>query len=1006
MISKNPVLSFCSKFWLSTLCLFAQISFSQSYHFINYTDQDGLSSNEVHTVFENKDGSMLFGTDRGLQHFDGQTFKPVAFKRQDLVRSAVIFAIYQDSSSTIWVNTYRNGIFYLENDTLHEHPFNAKILEHGKAEKQRYLIFGNENDLYFFYGKQRNPFVYKVENDGSITRIGSSDIRDFFLQKNANLQPSRIKRFSLFKLNNKPIFNKALTTKLNTTRVYYEALDTSIQNQILFNDSLFSIFTLTEDLDKDYPDGLSFCLNEHQGEIWTAYKRNLIHLDSNLNQISVSAFSKNIQSIISFGEDQIICTKEGAFLLYKQQGLWKRDTVLKSLVTTEALIDKTGGLWITTTTKGVFYSPNPYLKKLNFPADQNNVSFVETSDSLLAFFLRPDHLQVQHLTTHKPLFKTLSGVQFLYLDEGYLQASGLSIDFKSSPKLVPVDTHLPNSKDITLIPGTDSLAIATQSYGVQFISKGENWEQQKQQALDTIANNYIVHFFRKRLYVGNASGVYTTDRNSGENRKFLPEKISGHIKDIEHTGNFLLISTLNNGLFVCDKEELIYHSKGKNAQIPVNCGTLATQNDSTFWMGSDKGLFKLILREKDLKSTLFNVDDGLISNNINDVSILNGTVYLATDQGICYIKTHDLKTNSSTIPFDIQLPNLNFEGPLTERIIELKKGKRDVYLVLHEKSVKHSEGLTYSYTLNGKTENTISSPLNSISFGNLKPGLNEVSINIANANEVWNKEPALIKIWAPPHFYEKSSFKMLFVLSSLSLIILSTYLFYRQKDRNRKRKFDFALAQYNTLSLQLSPHFIFNSLNSIQYLSISKSHIAVNQFVANLARLTRNILEHSKQRLIPLATEIENLKLYLEIEKNRFEHKPIEIDFKVDPKLDTTNSLIPPMIIQPSVENAIWHGLLNKKDNRNLSIQVNALNKGFEVKIIDNGIGLHTPQDNDLKIKGQTSIGIKNTQQRVDLYNQMNLGIASYSLIELKENNKPIGTKAHFTFKPSLKSNS
>ena len=201
------------------------------------------------------------------------------------------------------------------------------------------------------------------------------------------------------------------------------------------------------------------------------------------------------------------------------------------------------------------------------------------------------------------------------------------------------------------------------------------------------------------------------------------------------------------------------------------------------------------------------------------------------------------------------------------------------------------------------------------------------------------------------------------------------------------------------LRSQMNPHFIFNSLASVQYFILSKQESKAADYLNRFSKLIRLILDNSRNELIPIRQELEAIKLYLDIETNRFNNQ-FQYQIHIEDELSTSEILIPPLLIQPFVENAIWHGLLKStKDLKTLNIsltQDQAEPNTFLCEIDDNGIG----RASSLKLKKYAethhSYGLNLIKERVTLYNQNNKGVISFNIIDKFEDGEPTGTKVIF----------
>ncbi|MCD4698331.1 MAG: tetratricopeptide repeat protein [Bacteroidales bacterium] len=218
---------------------------------------------------------------------------------------------------------------------------------------------------------------------------------------------------------------------------------------------------------------------------------------------------------------------------------------------------------------------------------------------------------------------------------------------------------------------------------------------------------------------------------------------------------------------------------------------------------------------------------------------------------------------------------------------------------------------------------------------------------------------------------KKQSVQLYFLIAFIILItvvvllIFSKYKF-RQKHLRIKLEMKNLETEQRLLRSQMNPHFIFNSMNSIQsYISGNDSFTAMT-YLSKFAQLMRNILDNSRKSLIALSDEINTLELYMELESIRF-NKKFDCKIEVDPELPVDAIYIPPMLIQPFVENSIKHGLRNKKSKGLLEIEFRQNNKLITCIVKDNGIGREKAMElNKEKNKTHQSLGMQVTRERLD----------------------------------------
>lgn len=191
-------------------------------------------------------------------------------------------------------------------------------------------------------------------------------------------------------------------------------------------------------------------------------------------------------------------------------------------------------------------------------------------------------------------------------------------------------------------------------------------------------------------------------------------------------------------------------------------------------------------------------------------------------------------------------------------------------------------------------------------------------------------------------------------------------------------------SEMNSLRLQMNPHFIFNSLNSIRYFILKEDSEKATAYITSFSKLLRMILHHSKQLEISLKDELTALKLYMMFESERFAEK-FEYDLIVDEQINQERTYVQPLLIQPFVENAIWHGLMHKKDPGKLLVAIDKIKTNLiEISIEDNGIGQTKAAELKSKKHGnQKSYGMDITESRLQAMNKLSKGKAGFEVIDL-----------------------
>ena len=303
--------------------------------------------------------------------------------------------------------------------------------------------------------------------------------------------------------------------------------------------------------------------------------------------------------------------------------------------------------------------------------------------------------------------------------------------------------------------------------------------------------------------------------------------------------------------------------------------------------------------------------------------------------------------------------------------------------------------LQYKYILEGKDVNWTYSVSTSVYYASLQPGYYTFKVFAMNDSGIWSRTPAIVTFNISQPFYAS----IWFILSGILLLIVLLFivLFFINKQNQQKNKLleeqkqKILFSELQVLRNQMNPHFIFNTLNSIQsFITNNESKDAVI-YLSKFAKLMRATLANTKRQKISLKDEIDTLRLYLELEQLRLNNK-FSYEIIVDDKIDIHYEQVPSMLIQPYVENAIWHGISTLEGKGIIRVQF-LLEKENLLKCIieDNGIGRE--QAMKTKKSTSTSFGMSITKERIEILNSLEGSNLTIKVHDLTKNNKPAGTR-------------
>ena len=329
---------------------------------------------------------------------------------------------------------------------------------------------------------------------------------------------------------------------------------------------------------------------------------------------------------------------------------------------------------------------------------------------------------------------------------------------------------------------------------------------------------------------------------------------------------------------------------------------------------------------------------------------------------------------------------------LSTDILLLKPHQRKIQFDLGIKARKYNTSETYFYKLNNDEDWNLAVN-GKVDLGELSYGNHEIFGKVEYSGQVM--EGTVKRFYIRPHFYETTWFKSLLFLCIIGIL---SFFYVMVSGRKRDQKnFEQQLLnlEMNALRSQMNPHFLFNSLNSIKNYVVSKSKDEAADYLTKFSILMRMILENSRKKFLYLSEEIEMLSLYVEMEQRRLNHSfkyLVDVDDRVD-----MSFFLAPLLLQPYVENAIWHGLMNKEGHRHLLLKVEPKDSGILCTIRDNGVG--RDQTEMLKkgnVSTKKSLGLKITNDRFKRINQMYGIKADVRTIDLYDNNGlATGTEVH-----------
>jgi ligand-binding sensor domain-containing protein/two-component sensor histidine kinase len=962
-----------------------EIIYPQSPSFYHYNTSDGLASSTVYNAFQDKKGFIWFGTLNGLNRFDGKKF--ITYRMNDGLNSNSITCITENEKGELFISNHQKGINRFRN---------------GKFENLRNTIGGERINLTYLL--ENKGILYGFETYGAISIIEKSD--DY------NLRRHPLVVYRLMKTEEKKIF--ALTSNgiyrldnKNLEKLRIDGLpDGNIYSSALKNDGSY------------FAGGNGIIYQIKNDRMVGSYSVNLFEENIVFNLIVDS--HRNIWFSIK-GKGFYVIPSGSKKIINLGIKLGLENTQINSMME-----DNEGNIWAATYGKGVYCLTNLYIQSYteNDGLINNHINSIQKSES------------------GKIIIGTINGISIL--KDGII----VPLKYSSGNIITGYINNIVDSKNYFTVSLTSQKAQSTfVNYGdLRFrITRSQSFCEKSDGLFlfGSIDNNIIVE--KKFSYQKYSKWIYVFGDSNYANRiNYLFEDSKKNIWAATNLG----LCKLSYGKDDITKWKKIFFPNDPvlNSKITF----IYEDKENNLWFAGSNGIAQYKLVDNSIMSytNILGYDmsgsTSIVRDNINRIWIGNMRgVYLYDGKSIKHIDSQSGLTSSEVLSlcYDDKLNRLNIgtsDGMCELNIsmfdnyntsppkifvnkvvsgdstytdyssLEFDRDKNNVSIDLSAINYSSPGTLIYKYKLNEKWYETNNNVLN---FSSLQNGKYDLQIAARTQNSGWSN-PYHLSFVIKPGFTETIWFKAGFFLLVFSIALF--VLLWRLKQKTKRISEQLELNErinslrHEALSAMMNPHFIFNALSSVQYLINHQRNEEANNYIAMMAKLIRKNLDTAGSGFILLSEEISRLKLYLDLEKLRFQEKfSYTIIIGSDVSIDST--MIPNMIIQPFVENSLWHGIINsgKKGRLTISflhedIEIDSLiSKSLLIKVTDNGIGIKEALKN--KKEDHISKGIQIIEERLRLLSTKLELPKPIILEDLSErNNNSHGTEVIISLPPTL----
>jgi len=958
---------FCKAYTICFLFFFIPvIALADNDNFTHLTVKDGLLNSTVYYAMQDSKGFIWFCTETGVNRYNGSTFE--SFTINNGLGDNEIFKCFEDSKGRIWFLSYNGQLSYYYKGIIYNHK-NAP-----------WLFYRSSGAFLLDILEDKNGIIWITTSSDDVLKIVNNTIE---------------------------IITPPFTTKQQHNKFYLAA------NLFVENDSVKKfVETYSAAHDSIY---LFNLINKDLSFIGvgrkTLFQQQSIHFYDRHSQIFLvdkTLIKYNTKGFAMFDAAQFGITSRLMCFLTDGNNFWlgtAGDGVLKTDTTfsnkkilhllpgktiTSMLKDNENNLWFATHGDGVFLL-------------RNNGDYITTLPTKTTY-----SIGIVTNKTHRNVIAGNDNSDIYFLnDTGITSAFPVSkTKFNRIRDIIPIaDTAIYIGADDQLLyrynikTKTIARLGPQQGYKNYSIAADNTLWICSNACIYKISGNNITSEYRIKnmgkcttiafssdttCYMGTTNSLYKISNiNKSQYQTILYDSVLitsiSDLKIIEHT---LWVATHGNGIFILKDDTVYKHITSQNDNITSNvCQKLYDDRERFVWLCTNNGI-SVINRDNYNCYRNLTTNIGLTSTDIKGIAANGDYMYIATAEGTNIFKFSTSLGNSK--PPNIYFTNFRKENteiidPGDTVTFNYFKGFIDIFFTAISFQSPSDIQYEYKFENDEKWHNTKST---NISLSNLQPGNYKLLCRARKYNSAWSS-PALLNIIINPLWYQTNWFYgaviLLIILAIYLIIYLRTKAIHRQVAAQTLLQNKIRDLENKSLAYQMNPHFIFNSLNTIQqFMLVEKQEQGLN-YLNDFSVLMRKMLENSRKPYITLNEEIDFLTRYLQLEQIRFNNK-FEYSIDIEKELLADDIKIPPVLFQPLLENAIKHGIATNSKGV-VSLKIEKEGDCLKGIVEDNGIGIFSSTSNTGDIQKE-STALKVLEERLKLISTNKGKTGSIQLID------------------------
>lgn len=978
--------------------------------FENYSSRDGLTQNSCFSIAQDSDGFMWFGTQDGLNRFDGNEFKvyyPASGIGEKFTSNHIWTLQYREESDELWVGTYGGLCIYLPGaDTIRAigdiYPFAAAL----NSMAIRKIVSGQSGHMWVI-----------TTNNGLIdVDIPGQKLKRYF---NTSEYAGQVMDFVVLGerliagLKNQ-LFMASTDSDIVEFQPVGEIVYPSPINAIYGHDERLFIGTLSS--------GVYVCENLEEGRIHQVL--------GNLNFGGVDCFGME-------GEDYLwIGTRGNGIIRYNIQtqtyqisryNRYEPYSIGSDFVL-DLFLDQQNIMWCGLSGGGIskfdplmfqFYNlANEPMAPVSLPENMiysihqdGNGHYYAGGQNKGLMSWNPENDKVEHYLVSEvegaPENKIFD-IEESENEKLWIASWGGLFEFDKNTGTFEncSDPEFPQSRGLLSVHrlSHDGLFVSGDYGPAIFDPSTRQWSVAE---LDFLGD---FHFISRYIYEDQSGVLWIcSERKSlvrldltGRQVKAIEKvgKISKTTRHLLPSGDVFWIAT-DQGIVVYDmiRDQVLQHITLE--EIGPSNVVYSIQQDSKgfFWAGTNLGLVRIDPHEFSLQ--LYNLDNGLEFLEYNTactVEGIDGTLAFGGVGGITFFHPDYIRTNRyspSPIITSVSVWD-SHAGLWKDGSNKLNYDQNILTFQYTNNNFSNQRRDQFMNRLIGLDANWYHNKNNyAVTYNSLPPGTYTFQVKSANSDGIWAEQPAAFSFSIVPPWWKSWWFLTMVGLAVVTLSVI--FMKWRIRNIHQKAELNNRIVETKMMALraQMNPHFIFNCLNSIDAFIQNNDKYYATTYLNKFARLLRNVLDSSAQNSVKFSRDMETLQLYIELEELRNDHKFSTI-FEVDEILLNDDFKVPPLLIQPYVENAIIHGLKNRiGDGGCLLIKAVKMPEYIHYTIEDNGVGRESVPAG--RARNKNSYGMQMSSDRIRYFNEEEF--PQVTITDLTRNGHPTGTRVEVFLK-------